>query len=90
MSLRPAIDRGYPLSVGFVRLHDAAAIGRDLSAVPAPAGLADDATSPVKSSRLATVIVANYGECRADAERLTALQEWVRTTQANFNQGTKP
>lgn len=74
----PEIDRTYPLPVGLVRLHDAAARGVDVSAVPDPAGLADDARATATASDLAGAIVGNYGACRADIEQLTALQAWAR------------
>lgn len=82
------MDKSYPLSVGFVRLHDAAALGLDVSQVPAPAGQPDDAASSIASSVAAAAIIANYGEARADAERLTALQKWIVDTTANLNQGS--
>lgn len=75
-------DLRYPLSVGFVRVHDAAALGVDVSQIPGPAGRSDDQVSPVKPSDAAAVIAGNYGEARADAERLTALQDWVTAQQA--------
>jgi|GEM_PF-2887853 len=75
--LTPRVDRDFPLSVGFVRLHDAGALGLDLSAVPAPAGQSDDAASAVTSGALAQVITANYGACRDDQARLTELQGWL-------------
>jgi hypothetical protein len=70
-------DRRFPLPVGLVRLHDASALGLDLSAVPDPAGRADGEASAVAASDLGRVVAANYGECRADQARLTELQDWV-------------
>ena len=76
----PAADARYPLPLGFVRLHDAAASGDDLSAPAAgPAG-PDGAASTVTASGAAAVIVANYGSCRADQVRLAELQGWARAT----------
>lgn len=77
-----SVDRGFPLSVGWVRFHDAAALGLDLSAAAGPPGLADDVASPVKSSDAAATIAGNYGACHETAERLTALQDWVRQVTA--------
>jgi hypothetical protein len=74
----PTVDRSYPLPVGLVRVHDAAALGVELSSLPAPAGLADDAPDPAPASALADVIVANYGACASTAQRLTAIQDYVR------------
>jgi hypothetical protein len=76
------VDRGYPLPVGLVRLHDAAARGVAVSAVPAPAGRADDAAADSRASDLAAVLAHNYGACRADGEQLSALQAWVRAQEA--------
>ena len=88
--ITPAIDRGYPLSVGFVRVLDASALGRDVSAVPGTAGLADDATSPVKSSLAATIIAGNNGEHRSCIVQVTGLQDWITAQRATFNKGTTP
>lgn len=82
VAIPPAVDMRFPLSVGFVRWHDAAARGVDLSESPAPAGQPDDAASLVKPSDLAAVIGGNYGSCRADAGQLSDLQDWVRKTLA--------
>ncbi len=71
-------DARLPVPVGLVRLHDAAARGLDLPAVPDPAGRPDDAPSRVEVSDLGRAIVGNYGECRADAARLVELQDWIR------------
>jgi hypothetical protein len=70
--LTSEIDARYPLPVGLVRVHDAAALG-----LPLTAGQPDGAPSPVEASRLGETIASNYGECRADQERLIALQAWV-------------
>ena len=64
-----------PLPGGFRVLHDAAARGE----VPDPAAVADAATVPAQD--LARTIAENYGACRADQERLSALQGWVRAQQ---------
>lgn len=77
----PDTDRSFPLPVGLVRVHDAAAAGVDVSAVPDPAGRPDDAPAAFEASDLGRTVAANYGECRADQARLTALQDWV-TAQA--------
>ncbi|HXQ16901.1 MAG TPA: hypothetical protein VN814_19995 [Caulobacteraceae bacterium] len=72
-------DARFPLPVGFVRLHDAAAAGDDLPAVAPGADGADDAASDVAASAAATVIVGNYGACHADQARLAELQAWARS-----------
>lgn len=78
VAITPQTDRAFPLSVGFVRLHDAFAGGVDLSAVPDAAGRPDDAASDVPSSAAIALIGANYGDCRVDRQHLADLQQWVR------------
>ena len=75
----PQIDRAFPLPWGFVRLHDAAVRGDDLSAAPTGSAEPDDAASDVTASRAAAVIAGNYGDCRADRERLADLQAWAKS-----------
>ena len=75
-------DLRFPLPVGLVRLHDAAALGVDVAQLPDPSGRADDQASPVQDSDLAGALVANYGECRADRQRLIDLQDWVTAARA--------
>lgn len=70
----PSTDDRFPLSVGFVRLHDAAATGLPLGAP----GAADATRSVIATSTATDVIAGNYGICRETAEQLTRLQEWVR------------
>lgn len=83
----PAIDARYPLPVGFVRVHDAAALGLDLSASSTAARPADDTASPIKASDALSVIVGNYGECHVDQQRLIDLQSWASAVYA-ANPGT--
>lgn len=65
-----------PMPGGFRVLHDAAADGR----IPEPAGIADAAAVPADVA--AGTVAENYGLCHETAERLTALQSWVRAQQA--------
>lgn len=85
----PAIDARYPLPVGFVRVHDAAALGLDLSAIPSPAGEPDDAASSVTASDAAATITANYGRCRSASQQLIDLQAWLRSVSAANTPTTK-
>jgi hypothetical protein len=71
-------DAHYPLPWGFVRLHDAAAVGDDLSATAAGPSGPDDAPSDVRTSEAAAIVAANYGACHADQSRLAELQAWAR------------
>jgi hypothetical protein len=80
--LTPEIDRVFDLPVGLLRVHDAAARGVDLSDVPDPAGRPDDAAAGVAVSAVGQALVANYGACHADQERLAALQAWLKDVAA--------
>jgi hypothetical protein len=60
------------LPPGYRVLHDAAAEG----VIPDPARIADAA--PVPAQDAASGVIDNYGTCHANAEQLTALQEWIR------------
>lgn len=57
---------------GFRVLHDAAAA----NTIPDPAGIPDAA--PVPAQDVAATVADNYLTCHETAERLIALQEWVR------------
>ena len=75
----PAMDRAFPLPVGFVRLHDATASG--VPEFPA-AGPSDAAASDVAASTAVSVIIDNYGACHETAAQLSALQDWIRERNA--------
>lgn len=65
-----------PLPGGFRVLHDAAATGQP----PDPTRPVD--ASPVAVDDAAETVTGNYEACRANAEQLTALQDWVRQMRA--------
>ena len=67
-------DTACTIHRGFVRLHDAAAAGE----LPGPAGDADAAAAGVALSAVAGTVADNYQTCHETAEKLRALQEWVR------------
>ena len=71
----------YPLPNGAIRLLDAAASG----AVPEAPSSSDGTASTIKIDAAVGVIAGNYTDCRIYAERLTALQEWVRTQETLFS-----
>ena len=77
-------DSAFPLPWGLVRVHDAAAAGVDVSALPDTAYGPDGSASTVAASRAAEVISGNYGACLANAERLSALQGWISAQAAAF------
>lgn len=82
-AIPPASDLRLP--VGWVRFHDAAALGLDLSQVPDPAGRPDAAPSEVVASAAASVVNANYGACTVDRQKLSDLQAWVTAQKALFD-----
>ena len=65
------------LSAGWVHVHDSAAEGRDANSTAA----ADGASSEIKDTEALATVVDNYGTCAANAETLTALQNWVKEQQ---------
>src|ERR1700761_2277052 len=69
-------DAACPIPNGFVRLHDAAA--EDSMQLPANASTTDAARSEVTLSDVEETVAGNYGICHANAEQLTALQDWVK------------
>ena len=70
----PAADAACPVTVGFVRIHDAAAAGR---APQPPAGDPDAPAAGVALSAVADTVAGNYETCNAIRDQLTSLQEWV-------------
>lgn len=74
----PQADARCTVPVGAVRLHDAAARGVPVEAIPAAAGQSDDAASGVALSGLLSAVVANYGTCQQVRQTLTDLQAYER------------
>ncbi len=75
----PSTDRAFPLPVGFIRVHDAAATG----VLPGPAGDTDATASDITTSHAADVIAANYGTCLEIREQLNAVLDRVEATAAS-------
>jgi hypothetical protein len=61
------------LDAGWIRLHDAAALG----AVPAAASATDAATGEISAAAALPTITDNYAKANRNADRLEALQIWV-------------
>jgi hypothetical protein len=83
----PETDARFPVPVGLVRVHDAAAAGDPL---PEPSSEPDDApgnaeASTVTASQLALTLTENYGVCTAELARFGKLQDWIKTQQAITN-----
>jgi hypothetical protein len=65
---------GYCLDTGWRRLHDAAALNR----LPDPAIGTDAALGAPRAAEAIATVSSNYSGCHQTADRLDALQEWVR------------
>lgn len=77
----PETDAAYGnLPVGFIRLHDAAALGT--APVPLSAGELDSAPSGVAPSAAIAGIVDNYGTCHYYREIAEGWQSWYRSQSA--------
>lgn len=85
----PEIDRDYPVPVGFVRLHDAAAAG-STAALPDRAGEPADAPSGVPLSAVADTVVGNYASCTDDRSRLAGWIEWYGQQRAAWDGPAPP
>lgn len=71
----PVVPAAVPcITVGELRVHDAAVLGVDPSTVVPPAGEPDDACSTVAPSDFMAGVVANYGAARANAQQLDDLE----------------
>lgn len=68
---------------GFVRVHDAAALGTPLSL---GAGGAADSASGVTPSAVAETIVRNYESCHLWREQVIGWQEWYATEKEKWNE----
>lgn len=62
----------------FVRVLNASILGVAADSIRLPAGAADGACAPVSADTLARTLVANFGNARANAEQLSAFQQWAR------------
>jgi len=75
----PAADAACPVSIGFVRVHNAAAQNLPIDQ---PAGHPDAPATGVALSTVASTVAGNYTTCHEAAQQLSALQAWVRGLQA--------
>jgi hypothetical protein len=70
-------DRNFPVSNGFVRVHDSAASGEPAG----PAEQSDGKAATVTASQSAETVAVNYAECRKLAEQVTGWQEFYLNLQ---------
>lgn len=73
----PNLDSLCSISNGFVRVHDAAAIGKQIGS-PSES---DGSTSNIGLSRVARVVSGNYEKCNLEFEKLKSLQMIVKKYQ---------
>lgn len=69
------------LTVGLARVLRAASDGVDPGGLSDPAGQPDDACSDITPSEVAGWFTSYAGAARANAQQLTALQDWVAATE---------
>lgn len=69
---------------GFVRLHDSVVNQKIIEP-----DVTDTETSSVKLSEIGLVVKENYSIYYSTAEKLNALQEWVKTQEKLWNEGKK-
>lgn len=73
------------LSLGWVRTHDAAATGTAVDSTSA----ADATPSTTQANSALATVTTNYATCQANAEQLSALQQWINETNANITSVNK-
>lgn len=71
---------------GFVSLHNNAASNSEVS-VSSATSSANDSSSAIALSAVASTVAMNYGVCHENAEKLTALQHWVQLQDELVNKG---
>lgn len=77
-------DNSTCITVGLVRVLDAAAAGADPAALDLAAGESNETCAGFGWHALAESITGNYGRARQDAAQLTGLQEYVREIQSEL------
>lgn len=70
---------------GFVSLHNDAASNSEVS-ISSATSSANDSSSAIALSVVASTVAMNYGVCHENAEKLTALQHWVQLQDELVNQ----
>ncbi len=71
---------------GYIRLFNAGARGIDPGQVPDPSGRSDESASGVDLDTVASFTLANDAIALANAEQLSALQDWIRSQAAAWGQ----
>ncbi len=83
-------DTSTCITVGLVRVLDAAARGTDPAAVTLAPGRFNETCAGIGSRALAESVVGNYGRARSNAAQLTGLQTWVCDVRLNLRADAPP
>lgn len=70
------------LTLGWVRVHDAAALGKTLPESP---GIPVEAPAGIEASRAAEVVTENYGMCLLWREQVIGWQRWYQSESEKWN-----
>jgi hypothetical protein len=73
------------LSLGWLRTHDASAIGTTAD----PTSANDGTPSTTQANTALATVVDNYATCQANAAELSSLQQWINETNANIAKANK-
>jgi hypothetical protein len=79
--LNDQIINAYPVPNGVIRLLDDTVQGR----IPEPPRSSDEEPSAIKINTVTESVIDNYLTCKANAEQLIALQNWIKEQQKLFN-----
>ncbi len=80
-------DTSSCVTIGLVRVFDAAAQGVDPATLDLDPGELNDTCAPITATTLASSVAVNYGLARQNAAQLGALQQYVRQLAESFNSG---
>lgn len=81
----PKVDATFPLSCGWLRVHDAAARAVDPSTIPLPTGRSDTDICPVAASTAASVIAGNYALALGWRQDAITWANWYQQQVNNWN-----
>lgn len=80
----PQTDVLFPLPCGFIRLHDASALGVEPSEISLPANNADGDKCPVTTSDASSIIAANYALALGWRTDLQTWEKWYADQAAKW------
>lgn len=83
-------DTSLCITIGLIRVLDAAAIGADPADLALAPGEFNETCAGIGSNALATSVSENYGRARGDAAQLTDAQVYLRRIKAALELGQKP